>query len=64
MSLSTIHQELQLENLVELEKAVERLETNFKLFIKSTPGFSVRIEQHVYNNTIVVKGLFLNEHIN
>lgn len=64
MSLKTIHEELQLDNLVELEEAVERLEKNFRRFCKSNPGFSVKIEQHTYNNTIIVKGLFLEEHVN
>jgi len=64
MSLKTIHEELQLDNLIELEEATKRLEENFTRFSKTTPGFSVKIEQHTYNNTIIIKGLFLNEHMN
>lgn len=64
MSIKTIHEELKVENLIELEETVERLRTKFLEFSKLTPGFSVRIEQHTYNNTIVIKGLFLEEHVN
>lgn len=64
MSIKTIYDELQLDNLIELEEAVERLENNFKIFALKNPGFSASIEQHTYNNTIIVKGLFLEEHVN
>lgn len=49
---------------LELEELHNSMEEKLNIYAKNHRDFSVLFEKHLYDNTLVIKTLYLEEHVN
>lgn len=64
MSIKYTKATIQTDNYLELEDLHERMESRLIEYSKKHKDFSVLFEKHINDNTLVIKTLYLDEHIN